>query len=123
MNIGQRAYQAICDRAKQTGRKILEEAGAVYVSKEVLWRWKSGRFEPRAYFLQQMALAGYDVFWVLTGEKMNVDLFTEENEAIIKHYEMPDAGVYIVRKEMTEIGCNIEEWNRRANDVDLYLPD
>jgi uncharacterized protein YutD len=40
------------------------------------------------------------------------DAAIKDNEALIKHYEMNDAGVYIARKEMNDIGCNIEEWNR-----------
>lgn len=39
------------------------------------------------------------------------DLFAAENDALVKRYEMSDAGVYIARKEMNEIGCNIEKWN------------
>jgi hypothetical protein len=39
------------------------------------------------------------------------DLFREDNEALVKHYDMPDAGVYIARKEMNAIGCNVEQWN------------
>lgn len=39
------------------------------------------------------------------------NLFMECNEALIKHYETPDAGVYIARKEMNALGCNVEEWN------------
>ena len=52
----------------------------------------------------------------LTRLRRFYDLFCEENEAIIKHYEMPDAGVYIARKEMNDIGCNIEEWNREKDN-------
>ena len=44
------------------------------------------------------------------------DLFINDNEALIKHYEMPDAGVYIARKEMDAIGCNIEKWNRERSE-------
>lgn len=40
------------------------------------------------------------------------EAFIKDNDALVKHYEMPDAGVYIARKEMNEIGCNIEEWNK-----------
>lgn len=43
-------------------------------------------------------------------------LFVEDNEALIKHYEMPDAGVYIARKEMNGIGCNVEQWNRERRE-------
>ena len=44
------------------------------------------------------------------------DLFINDNEALIKHYEMPDAGVYIARKEMDAIGCNIEKWNQERSE-------
>ena len=40
------------------------------------------------------------------------DLFVQDNEALVKHYEMDDAGAFIARKEMNAIGCNIEEWNK-----------
>ena len=38
--------------------------------------------------------------------------FCIDNDALVKHYEIPDAGVYIARREMNAIGCNIEEWNK-----------
>ena len=44
------------------------------------------------------------------------EAFIAENDALVKHYEMPDAGVYIARKEMNAIGCNIEEWNRERGE-------
>ncbi len=44
------------------------------------------------------------------------EAFSAENDALIKHYEMPDAGVYIARKEMNEIGCNIEKWNSERSE-------
>lgn len=43
------------------------------------------------------------------------DLFVEENERLIQHYEMPGTAAYIARKEMNAIGCNVEEWNRERN--------
>ena len=44
------------------------------------------------------------------------DLFVGENEKLIKHYEMPDAGVYIAREEMNTIGCNVEQWGRERSE-------
>ena len=44
------------------------------------------------------------------------DLFREDNDALVKHYEMPDAGAYIARKEMNAIGCNVEQWNRERGE-------
>ena len=48
--------------------------------------------------------------------KKAYDLFHEDNEALIKHYEMPDAGVYIARKEMNAIGANVEKWNSERGE-------
>ena len=44
------------------------------------------------------------------------ELFVQDNEALIKHYETADAGAFIARKEMNAIGCNIEEWNRERRN-------
>jgi len=44
------------------------------------------------------------------------EAFSANNDALVKHYEMSDAGVYIARKEMNEIGCNIEKWNRERGE-------
>jgi hypothetical protein len=48
--------------------------------------------------------------------KKAYELFVQDNEALIKHYEMADAGVYIARKEMNEIGVNIEKWNQERGE-------
>lgn len=52
----------------------------------------------------------------LTRLRRFYDLFAEDNDDLIEHYEMPDAGVYIARKEMNEIGCNIEKWNQERSE-------
>ena len=44
------------------------------------------------------------------------DFFRADNDALVKHYEMPDAGVYIARKEMNAIGCNVEKWNKERGE-------
>ena len=44
------------------------------------------------------------------------DHFIKDNEALIEHYEMADAGVYMARKEMDAIGCNIEKWNQERSE-------
>ena len=44
------------------------------------------------------------------------DFFVQDNEALIKHYESADAGIFIARKEMNAIGCNVEQWNRERRD-------
>jgi transcriptional regulator with XRE-family HTH domain len=67
--IGVRAAQAIRERAKQNGKHVIETAEEVGVSKRVLWGWQTGNTDPRAYLLSEMAYAGYDIHWILTGEK------------------------------------------------------
>ena len=49
--------------------------------------------------------------WGLTRLRRFYDVFCEENNNLIKHYEASDAAAYIARREMNKIGCNIEEWN------------
>ena len=44
------------------------------------------------------------------------DLFRADNEALIKHYEMEDAGTFVARQEMNAIGCNVEQWNRERGE-------
>jgi dGTP triphosphohydrolase len=43
------------------------------------------------------------------------DYFVEDNAALEERYEMSDAGAYVARKEMNEIGCNIEKWNQERS--------
>lgn len=70
-NIGKRAAQAIRERAKQNGTKLEEESLKVDVSRKVMNDWEIRNRNPSSYFLQQMALAGYDVIWILTGGNDN----------------------------------------------------
>lgn len=65
--IGQRAAKAIRNRAKKNGTLLEDELLNVNVSRRVLCGWERSKRNPQAYFLQQMALAGYDVYWILTG--------------------------------------------------------
>lgn len=44
------------------------------------------------------------------------EAFNVENDALEKHYEMADAGVYVARKEVNDIGVNIEKWNRERSE-------
>lgn len=44
------------------------------------------------------------------------DLVRQVNETLVKYYESTDAGVFIARKEMNAIGCNVEEWNRERSN-------
>lgn len=67
--IGNRAYKEIKKRARQNGIAPYKEAEKLGISSShVLSGWKKN-FNPSAYYLQQMYYAGYDVIYILTGEK------------------------------------------------------
>lgn len=68
-SIGERAYEAISLRCKQTGTKKGVEYDKLGISRRVICGWKKQNIDPSAYFLQQMALHGYDVYWILTGKE------------------------------------------------------
>ena len=69
MTIGERAYKAIKEKCGH--RKIKKELDRMGILQSSIYGWKNGELNPSAYYLQQMALAGYDVFWILTGERKN----------------------------------------------------
>ena len=43
------------------------------------------------------------------------EAFNVENDALEKHYEMADASTYVARKEMNDLGVNIEKWNQERS--------
>jgi hypothetical protein len=71
LTIGQRASKAIQEKAKNNGNWIYVECEKIGVSRKVYRDWRKCGFNPTAYFLQQMALNGYDIYWILTGEMKN----------------------------------------------------
>ena len=72
MSIGERAALAIEARAKKHGVSIEAECMKFGGSRKNHFDWKHRGLNPNSYFLQQMAFAGYDVVWILTGG-MNED--------------------------------------------------
>lgn len=66
MTIGQRAALAIKRRVRFGNVK--PELDRLTIPHSSYERWKLGKGDPQGYWLQQMALAGYDVHWILTGE-------------------------------------------------------
>lgn len=65
--IAERAVYAVKKHAKEKGITLADEARALDIGYRVIYGWASVGHSPSAYFLQQMALAGYDVIWILTG--------------------------------------------------------
>lgn len=71
MTIGERAAQAIHERAEDTGispAKLMESMGA---NRKTLGDWEKRNRNPQAYWLQQLALEGYDTYWILTGRRQH----------------------------------------------------
>ena len=67
--IGKRTAQLLIEREAQTGvpaRKQLENMG---MRPRNLSAWQSEGRNPGGYALSQMALAGYDVMYILTGRR------------------------------------------------------
>lgn len=67
--IGNRAYKEIKKQARQNGIAPYKEALKFGVTSHTLTDWKKGNGNPCAYYLQQMTLAGYDVIYILVGER------------------------------------------------------
>lgn len=67
MSIGERAVQAIREMAAKRNVTPAAECSRLGTNRKALNDWKQRGLNPSAYYLQQMALAGYDVNWILTG--------------------------------------------------------
>lgn len=67
--IGERAAQAIRERAERNKITLQQECEKLNVSRKSYHFWNTKGINPGAYFLQQMVLQGYDVIWILTGVK------------------------------------------------------
>ena len=66
MTVGQRAALAIQRRVRH-GR-VKPELDRLTIPQGSYERWKLGKSDPQSFWLQQLALAGYDVHWILTGQ-------------------------------------------------------
>ena len=69
--IGKRAAYAIEQRRLETGKRKFQIYGEINVTPPTVCNWRTGDTEPRSYHLQQMALRGYDVMWILLGGERN----------------------------------------------------
>ena len=69
LTIGERAAHLIRVKATMKGISIDKECECIGTNRKVYQDWRHCGRNPTAYFLQQMALAGYDVIWILTGKE------------------------------------------------------
>lgn len=69
--IGERAARAI--KAKAKPGKLKEELKLLGIDPKCYYCWKRGEYDPSAYVLRKMTLAGYDVIDILIGDKKKVN--------------------------------------------------
>lgn len=70
-SVGERAAHLVRVKAISKGIPICEELEIIGATRKVYRDWDKCNRNPTSYFLQQMALAGYDVIWILTGKENN----------------------------------------------------
>jgi hypothetical protein len=69
---GKRAVFLIHERCAQTRTPKGEEYEKLGIyNSGIINFWKEGRNDPSFYYLRNMALAGYDVKWILLGGERN----------------------------------------------------
>lgn len=68
MTIGQRAAQAIKNRAKQKGITFVKECDLLGTNRQTAKNWKYGRTNPGSWIIAEMLRQGYDIEYILLGE-------------------------------------------------------
>lgn len=67
-NIGKRAAEAILKRIGSDS-DYHKELDRLNLTRQSLNQWQNGKYTPSGKVLQRLAFAGYDVHWILTGER------------------------------------------------------
>lgn len=67
LTVGQRLVRAVKERVPYG--KVKQELERLQIPQSSFTHWKDGDRNPQVYYLTQMALAGYDVYWILTGKR------------------------------------------------------
>jgi len=69
MTIGQRAVECIKKRADENGTSFKHQADLLDTSWNTIKNWTVGKVSPGSYFLAEMYKQGYDIMYILTGER------------------------------------------------------
>lgn len=69
MTIGQRAVQLIRERVNKNGTTFKHECELITTTDTNVLVWSKGYVNPRAVILAEMCKQGYDVIYILTGER------------------------------------------------------
>ena len=67
--IGKRAHQEIVHRAHQNGVAPYREAQRIGINYHAFGEWKKDA-NPSAYYLARMLKYGYDIIYILSGERV-----------------------------------------------------
>ena len=67
MTGGQRAAQEI--RRKVHYGRVKPELDRLTIPQGTFTKWENAKYDPQFYWLQQLAFAGYDTHYILTGER------------------------------------------------------
>lgn len=70
LTIGQRAAKAVRQRAPR--KMLAQEIKRIHSSHASYGQWKCGKTNPSPYVLARMAVLGYDIYWILTGQESGV---------------------------------------------------
>ena len=68
IQIGERAAMELLEIEARSGVRTSEQIKALGLDRKVLYEWQHGA-TPSGAALQRMALAGYDVMYILTGRR------------------------------------------------------
>lgn len=74
MTVGERAAFVIRITAALKDIPLSEECENIDARGKTYDDWHKRGKNPSSHYLQQMALAGYDVMWILTGEKYGCEV-------------------------------------------------
>jgi hypothetical protein len=69
MTIGQRAAMAIKERAWANDTRFEDECDKIGIDESSLRSWTKSKANPSAYALAKLDLQGYDIHYILTGER------------------------------------------------------
>ena len=67
--IGQMMALALERRAEEKGITVKEECENLSIPYETYRDWNKRILCPSTFYLKRLALAGYDVMWILTGKE------------------------------------------------------
>lgn len=66
--IGIRAAREIVNR-QDSDHALSDILDEIQINRQRLWYYQKDKADPSAYTLRAMALAGYDIYYILTGER------------------------------------------------------